>query len=1044
MFDTPQQGYIAVSKYARYLDEKGRRETWPETVQRYFDFAREHVGANYPQALPVWEARESEMFDSTISLGSMPSMRLLMTAGEAVKRNNVAAYNCFAGPTRFMTKDGLRSFSETVGTTQEVLAGDGFWRKADVRSFGKQKTVKVTLRPGARSRTTLRQTIFVTPDHRWLTGNRGEVTDLRVGDLIPFNDAEAPEFSAQDFVAGFGFGDGTIDGDKNARIRLCGTKAELLPIFQGSGRCAVYRHGSLGNDPLVVFKDGHMANWKKLPEKPSYWWVRGYFAADGHDADAQPGLSTQDRDAEKFILENAAYGGFAVTGVNYWDKPTNYGPRSAPLARIGFREDLDFKVISIEDAEEQEVFCVTEPVTGLFTLELGVLTGNCAYTAVSQVSDFSDILLILMHGTGVGFSCERQSIAHLPAVPAHLSHAGTTLMVEDSKEGWADAYFHLLSHLYRGQIPKVDYGQIRPRGARLKVFGGRASGPEPLRRLFDFSVATFREAAGRKLTSIEVHDLVCMIADIVVVGGVRRSALISLSNLSDRRMRDAKAGAWWEKTGHRALANNSAVYTERPDAETFLEEWLALVKSKSGERGIFNRQAAQKQAAKWGRRSADVEYGCNPCCVSGDTWVLTDSGEVHIRDLVGKEVNIWNGAEWSEVTPFSVGTHPLYRVRLCDGSTLDCTANHKFVMSGGHRKMTSELLEGEMLEHFTMPEGEAPLRRVVSVTPVPPGEAFCFDEPYNHTGTFNGVVTGQSEILLRPRQFCNLTEVVVRASDTLQDLARKVCICTDLGVFQSTLTHFPGISPEYAHNCEEERLLGVSMTGVMDHPVLNTVSDEAIEWLVHLRGVARDQAENTAKLFGVNVSAAITCNKPSGTVAQLTNAGTGGLHPRYSKHYVRTYRQDNKDPLTQFMKGVGVRHEPSFMKPDSETIFSFVVESPEGAVMRHDRTAIEQLEHWLMFQRHWCEHKPSITIYVKDNEWAEVGAWAFKHFDEVCGVSFLPFDNGTYQQAPFQEISAEEFAAWPQFDIDWTMLREGDDLTVSSQELACVGGACSI
>lgn len=631
MFDTPQQGYIAVSKYARYLDEKGRRETWPETVQRYFDFAREHVGANYPQGLPVWGAREDEMFDSVVSLEAMPSMRLLMTAGEAVKRNNVAAY-------------------------------------------------------------------------------------------------------------------------------------------------------------------------------------------------------------------------------------------------------------------------------------------NCAYTAVSQVSDFSDILLILMHGTGVGFSCERQSIAHLPAVPAHLFHAGTTLMVEDSKEGWADAYFHLLSHLYRGQIPKADYGQIRPRGARLKVFGGRASGPEPLRRLFDFSVATFREAAGRKLTSIEVHDLVCMIADIVVVGGVRRSALISLSNLSDRRMRDAKAGAWWEKTGHRALANNSAVYTERPDAETFLEEWLALVKSKSGERGIFNRQAAQKQAAKWGRRSADVEYGCNPC----------------------------------------------------------------------------------------------------------------------------------SEILLRPRQFCNLTEVVVRASDTLQDLARKVRICTDLGVFQSTLTHFPGISPEYAHNCEEERLLGVSMTGVMDHPVLNTVSAEAIEWLVHLRGVARDQAENTAKLFGVNVSAAITCNKPSGTVAQLTNAGTGGLHPRYSKHYVRTYRQDNKDPLTQFMKDVGVRHEPSFMKPDSETIFSFVVESPEGAVMRHDRTAIEQLEHWLMFQRHWCEHKPSITIYVKDNEWAEVGAWAFKHFDEVCGVSFLPFDNGTYQQAPFQEISAEEFAAWPQFDIDWTMLREGDDLTVSSQELACVGGACSI
>lgn len=952
MFDTPQQGYIAVSKYARYLDDKGRRETWPETVQRYFDFAREHVGANYPQALPVWEAREREMFDSTTSLETMPSMRLLMTAGEAVKRNNVAAY-------------------------------------------------------------------------------------------------------------------------------------------------------------------------------------------------------------------------------------------------------------------------------------------NCAYTAVSQVSDFSDILLVLMHGTGVGFSCERQSIAHLPAVPAHLSRVSTTLAVEDSKEGWADAYFHLLSHLYRGAIPQVDYRQVRPRGSRLKVFGGRASGPEPLIRLFDFTVSTFREAAGRKLTSIEVHDVVCMIADIVVVGGVRRSALISLSNLSDRRMRDAKAGAWWEKTGHRALANNSAVYTERPDAETFLEEWLALVKSKSGERGIFNRQAAQKQAAKWGRRSADTEYGCNPCCVSGDTQILTDRGTFDIADMVGVEVNVWNGERFSSVTPFSVGVQPTLRVSLSNGAVIRCTPNHKFITASGSRGSglpvrveAKDLVVGTRLFKYTMPEVETgsdpdvdaysqgfysgdgntglrhsliyfpkygciprligrfgeeqssckrrrwfhgqmfsknyvPMnatlsyrlnwlaglldsdgtvtldengnglqigsidtefldqvrimlttmgvqakvvkmhaarsaempdgkggtamydckavnrvligntdtcalvklglklerlkvhgrppqrdaRRFVTVLSVEPAEAeehFCFDEPYNHTGTFNGVVTGQSEILLRPRQFCNLTEVVIRASDTLQDLARKVRICTDLGVFQSTLTHFPGISPEYTHNCEEERLLGVSMTGVMDHPVLNTVSDEAVEWLVHLRGVARDQAENTAKLFGVNVSAAITCNKPSGTVAQLTNAGTGGLHPRYSKHYVRTYRQDNKDPLTQFMKDVGVRHEPSFMKPDSETIFSFVVESPEGAVMRHDRTAIEQLEHWLMFQRHWCEHKPSITIYVKDNEWAEVGAWAFKHFDEVCGVSFLPFDNGTYQQAPFQEISAEEFAAWPQFDIDWTMLHEGDDLTVSSQELACVGGACSI
>lgn len=634
IFDTPQQEYIAKSKYARYLDSEKRRESWEETVQRYFDFAQEHIHDNFPQAVGKWLEVVPNLQSDVYTLKTMPSMRLLMTAGEAVKRNNIAAYNCH-------------------------------------------------------------------------------------------------------------------------------------------------------------------------------------------------------------------------------------------------------------------------------------------YGAIDKVRKFSDMLLILLHGTGSGFSCERQMITKLPTIPDNIAKTDDVIVVKDSKEGWANAFSILLRYLYQGAVPKVDYSKVRPKGARLKTFGGRASGPEPLKRLFDFVSNLFLNAAGRKLTSLEVHDICCLIADIVVVGGVRRSALISLSNLSDQRMRDAKEGQWWLSQGQRGLANNSAVYTERPEIEIFMAEWLSLIKSKSGERGIFNRAAAKKQAARWGRRSADYEYGCNPC----------------------------------------------------------------------------------------------------------------------------------SEILLRSNQMCNLTEAVVRAGDTLETLMEKITVATIMGVYQSTLTDFKGVDQELQRNCEEERLLGVSMTGVMDHAILNNVNETAIDWLQTLRDHARAVATEWAGYFGINVSVAITCNKPSGTVAQLVHAGTGGLHPRFGEYYIRTYRQDNKDPLTQFLKNQGISWEPSVMKPDTETIFSFVVKSPVGAVMRDDRTAVQQLEHWLMFQRHWCEHKPSVTIYVKDHEWLEVGAWVYKHFDEVCGVSFLPHDNGSYRQAPFQEITKEEYteflAKYPG-TIDWDQFIELDDLTEGSQEMACVAGLCSI
>ena len=546
----------------------------------------------------------------------------------------------------------------------------------------------------------------------------------------------------------------------------------------------------------------------------------------------------------------------------------------------------------------------------------GIAAYNCFYHAINQKRKFAETLHILLNGTGVGFSCERQEITKLPAVAEEFTQSEDVIVVQDSKKGWSRAYHKLINDLYAGEIPKVDYSKVRPAGARLKTFGGRSSGPEPLKSLFTFTTNVFKGAAGRKLTSIEVHDLMCKIAEVVVVGGVRRSALISLSNLSDTRMRNAKSGNWWTDNPQRALSNNSAVYTEKPEMEMFMEEWLSLVKSKSGERGIFSRQAAEKQATRWGRRPAGVHYGTNPC----------------------------------------------------------------------------------------------------------------------------------SEIILQDGEFCNLTEVVVRAEDTLETLKQKVELCTILGTFQSTITNFDFINSGVKEICEKERLLGVSMTGVMDHPILSTVNPKAVQWLQELRDHTRIVNEKWAALFKINPSAATTCNKPSGTVGQLVNAGTGGLHERFAEFYIRTVRQDNKDPLTTFLKDAGVPWEADVMQPDSTTVFSFPVKGPKNAVVRGTKTAVEQLEHWLMFQRHWCEHKPSITIYVKDAEWMEVGAWVYKHFDEVSGVSFLPFSDHSYQQAPFQPIDEATYlemeAKMP--DIDWGKFIEGDDQTTSSQELACVGGACMI
>ena len=545
---------------------------------------------------------------------------------------------------------------------------------------------------------------------------------------------------------------------------------------------------------------------------------------------------------------------------------------------------------------------------------------NCSYVPVDSPRAFDETMYILMCGTGVGFSVERHNIEKLPIVNEDFHETDTVIKVGDSRPGWAKSLKELIAMLYTGQVPKWDTSEVREAGARLKTFGGRASGPQPLVELFDFCIEVFRKAAGRRLYPIECHDIMCKIGEVVVVGGVRRSALISLSNLNDDQMRNAKAGQWWEYEGQRSLANNSVAYKGKPEMGTFMREWMALYDSKSGERGIFNRQSAQKQAAKNGRRDADWDFGCNPC----------------------------------------------------------------------------------------------------------------------------------SEIILRPYQFCNLSEVVVRDTDTEATLRRKVGLATTLGTFQATLTDFKYLRKIWKDNTEEERLLGVSLTGIMDNKLMadKVRTANLAEMLEELKAVSVKVNASISKKLGINQSTAITCIKPSGTVSQLTDAASG-IHARHNPYYIRTVRGDNKDPLTQFLIDAGIPSEPDVMKPDSTTVFSFPMKSPNSAVCRTDMTAIEQLNLWLTYQRHWCEHKPSVTISVKEDEWMDVGAWTYEHFDEVSGISFLPFSEHTYKQAPYQDCDKADYTAMLKTmpkAIDWNKLQEfeKEDTTSGGRELACTAGTCEV
>ena len=543
---------------------------------------------------------------------------------------------------------------------------------------------------------------------------------------------------------------------------------------------------------------------------------------------------------------------------------------------------------------------------------------NCSYIPVDHPRAFDECMYILMCGTGVGFSVERENVDKLPVISDNFSKSDTEINVADSKPGWAKAYRELIALLYAGQVPRYNVDGIRPAGARLKTMGGRASGPQPLVDLFNFTIDTFTKAKGRRLYPIECHDIMCKVGEVVVVGGVRRSALISLSNLHDDQMAHAKSGQWWEHEGQRALANNSVAYKNKPEMGTFMREWLALYDSKSGERGIFNREAADKQVARNGRRDTGYMWGTNPC----------------------------------------------------------------------------------------------------------------------------------SEIILRPYQFCNLSEVVVRESDTLESLKKKVRLATILGTLQSTLTDFKYLRKIWRDNTEDERLLGVSLTGIMDHGVLSKTTDSK-RWLEEMRQVAIDTNLKYANMLGIPQSSAITCVKPSGTVSQLVDAASG-IHARHSEHYVRTVRGDSKDPLTQFLIDSGIPAEPDVTKPDSVVVFSFPMQSPPHAITRTDMSAVEQLELWKLYALHWCEHKPSITVTVKEEEWMDVGAWVYENFDVASGVSFLPFSDHTYQQAPYQDIEPDEYLEWKErmtyVNLDWSRLTdfEREDNTTGSRELACTAGVCEV
>ncbi len=1314
---TLYQEFIHISKYAKWRPDDLRRETLEETVDRYIDFmCDEQCNGLIPDDV------RKELRDGILNFDVLPSMRALMTAGPALKRDHVAGFNPVTGDTRVVTREfGNVPISTIAGKSASVLNKDGRWVPATFRSYGVQPIYTVSLRRNSNSIVKVQ----CTANHRWvLEGGDVLSTDrLRGGDRIPHVHAPKPETDADyalGVIHGIVYGDGTAvraaGRVKGYHVRLCKQSSELLCWFEGY---PVTYPPSTDGDPIVMLYSDFAAthDLKALPaatETESYLlgFVRGWIAADGSVSSTGQTTLCLNSSGVQWLETHGERLGFIVQHVTPQRSTTNFGDRKNPtfvlhIHRDGLVQD-DFlcswkqrnfrplkshyvvhEVVAESDTVA-EVFCAEVPDTNTFTLAGGVVTGNCSFVAINDVAVFDEIMYVLMCGTGVGFSVERQNIANLPTIPDTLRKSKSIIKVEDSRIGWANALRELISMLYQGRIPEWDVSEVRPAGAKLVTFGGRASGPAPLESLFRFCISTFKNAAGRKLNSLECHDIVCKIGEAVVVGGVRRSACISLSNLSDDRMRSAKSGEWYRTTPWRRIANNSVAYTEKPGMDVFFKEWLSLYESKSGERGIFNREAAKKHLQKSGRRDVNHDFGVNPC-VTADTWVMTDAGARQVCDLIDTPFTaLIQGEAYpsTEAGFFHTGTKPVYRVETTEGYSITATADHLIGTGGTARfkwKPVGELQPGDTLclqphvdaqwgdpetaerdeklgwllgelvgdgtfstppragskpqahlrfwgpgaeemagyaylllvdvfqgeqrgrpaynkickywqvtstplatvaaeygivsrekavtaaiergsralyvgfirgmfdadgtvggtqkkgvsvrlsqsdlprlhaiqrmllrlgvvsriytdrhpgrHEQLLPDGRGgskmyPVKvtndlvianvniqrffqyigfkerekqvklctalvryartmnrarttaKVASVTFA--GERDVYDCTVPDKGAFdaNGIyVHNCGEIVLRPNGLCNLSEVVIRQDDTLETVRNKVRLATILGTMQATLTSFRYLRPIWTKNAVEEALLGVSMTGVMDHPLFGgrlgkQVLKAALE---ELRDYAISVNQEWAERLGINPAAAVTCQKPSGTVSQLVDCASGG-HTRWSPYYIRTVRGANTDPVTRLLIDSGVPHEPDGTALDSTTVFSFPVKSPEGAVTRDDISALDQLELWKIYHDCWCEHNPSITVYVKDHQWMEVGAWVYKHFDSISGLAFLPYSDHCYAQAPYQEITQEEYeTAVKQLpSVDWKRLAEfeQDDAAVtSSHEMACTGGACDI
>jgi len=891
---TLYSSFIHLSRYSRWLDDKGRRETWQETVDRYLAFFKWHLKTNFNYNIP--KDIYNEVRQAILTLNVMPSMRALMTAGEALKRDNIANYNCLGGDTLVTTKEyGIIPIKELVNKSVHIVDGNGNWILSKCYNYGKQNLYKVEINTSGKGSFSINSTY----NHDWILkdGSKKKTNELSFGDRL--SSVSMPNRKMVDeksdnyklgVIHGIFYGDGTANykfssgkGTKNIVtqrvcagfiIRLCGKSNELLRYFNGY---PVSQPKSYNGDNVVYISNSAI-DLKSLPEldknifSDDYLtgFMRGWIAADGYVGKSMQVSLASIQEGVDWLNIVGPKLGFNTTNIQKYPNETNFGTRKENLYGIildrrwlikddfilSYKKDR-FESINIdknpgfgkiksvsEKISTEEVYCFEVPTTQSFLLHRNLLTGNCSFIHADRIRALDEMLYVLLNGVGVGFSVERQFVQKLPVLSESYYKTETTIVVADSKLGWAKAYKELLSLLTVGEIPKWDLSKIRPAGSRLRTFGGRSSGPVPLDELFLFTVQVFTEAAGRKLTSFEMHKLFCKIADVVVVGGVRRASLISLSNLSDIRMRHAKSGQWSIENPELALANNSTSYTEKPDVGIFMEEWLSLYNSKSGERGIFNREASINnikminERAGFERRDINHEFGINPC----------------------------------------------------------------------------------------------------------------------------------GEIILRDKSFCNLSEVVVREKDTEKDLKEKIRIATILGTWQATLTDFKYVSSKWKDNCDEERLLGVSMTGIMDNPLTNGSEGitELKESLNYFRQVATDVNKEFAKKIGINQAAAITCVKPSGNISQLCNSSSG-IHARYSPYYIRSVRVSKMDPIAQFMIKQGFSYEPEIHKPDHTLIFKFPVKSPAGAITRTDKTAIEQLELWMIYKDHYCVSYDTKILTNKGN-----------------------------------------------------------------------------